>query len=133
MNKNMFNCADKPTLLIVDDERNFTESLRLAIEDAFTVTVAGSLESARLILRDTMPTSILLDLRLPDGEGVELLRELKQFSRLPVVIVMTAFKTPESVVKALNDGAVDYFTKPLDIPKLKSVLRAELKKRKLCE
>lgn len=129
--KGAINTTDKPTLLIVDDERNFAESLRLAIEDAFTVSVAGSLESARRILKDNMPASILLDLRLPDGEGVELLRELKESSRQPVVIVMTAFATADSFIKAQHEGAVDYFAKPLDISKLKRVLGTELKKRSL--
>jgi two-component system response regulator AtoC len=126
--KSMINTVDKPTLMIVDDERNFTESLRLAMEDAFTVSVAGSLECAREVLKNSMPDAILLDLRLPDGEGVELLNELKEFSRRPVVIIMTAFATVDSAKKARHEGAVDYFTKPLDILKLKSVLRTELEK-----
>jgi len=125
----MINTDDKPTLMIVDDERNFTESLQMALEDAFTVAVAGSLERAREVLKNSMPAAILLDLRLPDGEGVELLRELKAFSRLPIVIVMTAFATADSFMQARQEGAVDYFTKPLDISKLKRVLRTELGKR----
>ncbi len=125
----MINTDDKPTLMIVDDEQNFAESLRLAIEDAFTVFVAGSLERAREVLKNSMPAAILLDLRLPDGEGAELLRELKEFSRPPVIIVMTAFATVDSFIKTRHEGAVDYFTKPLDILKLKKVLRIELGKR----
>ncbi len=125
----MINTADRPTLMIVDDERNFAESLRLAIEDAFTVSVAGSLEIAREALKRTLPDAILLDLRLPDGDGMELLKEVKESVQSPVVIVMTAYATAESMVKALNEGAVEYFAKPLDISKLKIVLRAELKKR----
>ena len=68
--------ADKPTVLIVDDEQNFTESLKLAIEDAYTVSGADSLRHAREILKEEIPDAILLDVRLPDGEGIELLREL---------------------------------------------------------
>jgi DNA-binding response OmpR family regulator len=125
----MINTCDKPTLMIVDDERNFAESLQLAIEDTFTVSVAESLESARQILGKNMPDAILLDLRLPDGEGVELLHELKEFSQLPVVIVMTAFAEADSFIKTRIEGAIDYFPKPLDIVKLKRVLRIELRKK----
>ncbi len=128
---NMINTGDKPTLMIVDDEQNFAESLQLAIEDAFTVFVAGSLKNAREVLKNKMPDAILLDLRLPDGEGIELLREMKEFSRLPVVIVMTAFAAVDSYIKMRQEGAVDYFSKPLDILKLKRVLKIELGKRTL--
>jgi len=129
----MISTANRPTLMIVDDEQNFTESLRLAIEDAYRVSVAGSLERAREFLRGSLPDAILLDLRLPDGNGVELFRELQAVSRLPVVIIMTAFGTVDSFIRAQHEGAVDYFAKPLDISELKKVLRIELGKRKLPE
>jgi two-component system, NtrC family, response regulator PilR len=131
MRQVMICSADKPTLMIVDDERNFTESLRLAIEDVYSVSIVGSLERARELLKNWLPAAILLDLRLSDGEGIELLRELKNSSRMPVVIVMTAFATVDSFIKAQHEGAVDYFPKPLDILKLKKALRMELEKRAL--
>ncbi len=129
----MVNTTDKPTVMIVDDELNFAESLQLAIEDEFAVSVAASLERAREILQNSMPDAILLDLRLPDGEGAELLRELKGFSQLPVVIVMTAFAQVDSFIKTRTEGAIDYFPKPLDILKLKRVLRIELRKKNSIE
>ncbi len=111
--------AWKPTVLIVDDEKNFSESLGLAIEDSYYVSYAANLKLARETLRGSMPDAILLDVKLPDGEGIELLQELRETGTLPVVIVMTAHATVENAVKALKEGAVDYFTKPLDIDKLK--------------
>ena len=124
-----FNTTEKPTLMIVDDEQNFAESLRMAIEDTFTVSVAVSLERARQILKNGVPDVILLDLRLPDGYGVELLNELEGYSRLPIVIVMTAFATVDSFIRTQQGGAVDYFNKPLDIAELKRVIKIELKRR----
>ncbi len=129
----MSNSSKKPTVLIVDDERNFTESLKLAIEDAYNVSDAGSLRQAREILKENMTDVILLDIRLPDGEGIELLRELKESGRMPIVIVMTAHATVESAVRALKEGSVDYFTKPLDIDKLKRELGIYLENRTLRE
>ena len=123
------NVPEKPTLLIVDDEQNFTESLRFAIDGDFTVSVADSLESARELLKDGMPAVILLDLRLPDGEGIELLHELKASSPMPVVVIMTAFATVDNFIRAQHEGAVDFFPKPLDILKLKRVIRIELEKK----
>jgi DNA-binding NtrC family response regulator len=57
----MINIVDKPTLMIVDDERNFTESLQPVIENSFTVSVAGSLERAREVLKNSILAAILLD------------------------------------------------------------------------
>jgi DNA-binding NtrC family response regulator len=127
----MSNGAHKSTVLIVDDERNFTESLKLAIEDAYDISDAGSLSRAREILKINMPDAILLDVRLPDGEGIELIRELKDSGRMPVIIVMTAHATVENAVSAMKEGSVDYFTKPLDIDRLKRVLKIYLENRVL--
>jgi DNA-binding NtrC family response regulator len=121
------NIPDKPTVMIVDDEQNFTESLQLAIEDEFTVSVAGSLESARQALKSFQPAAILLDLRLPDGDGLELFHDLKKLTELPVVIVMTAYASLESYAKALGEGGIDYHVKPLNIEKLKSDLKKNIK------
>jgi DNA-binding NtrC family response regulator len=121
----------KPTVLIVDDEKNFTESLQLAIEDAFTVVSASSLSMARAALKDSIPDAVLLDVYLPDGEGIEVLRELKKNNRMPIVIVMTAYATLENAIRALKEGAVDYVTKPLDIDKLKRELGVYLENRSL--
>jgi DNA-binding response OmpR family regulator len=127
--KCMISATYKPTVMIVDDEMNFAESLQLAIEDEFSVTLAPSLECAREMLEKSMPAAILLDLRLPDGEGIELLHTLNEFGQQPVVIVMTAFAELDSYIKTRIEGATDYFPKPLDIVKLKKVLRTELRNK----
>ncbi len=121
------NIPDRPTVMIVDDERNFTESLQLAIEDEFSVSVAGSLESARQALERFQPAAILLDLRLPDGDGLELFHDLKKLSKLPVVVVMTAHASLESYAKTLGKGGIGYLVKPLNIEKLKSELKKHIK------
>ncbi len=121
----------KPAVLIIDDEKNFTESLQLAIEDAFSVVSVSSLSMARAALKDSTPDAILLDVYMPDGEGIELLRELKNSHRMPIVIVMTAFATVENAIHALKEGAVDYVTKPMDIDKLKRELGVYLENRSL--
>lgn len=122
--------SKKPYLIIVDDERNFSESLQLALEDSYSVSSAGSLASARVLFSERMPDVVLLDVRLPDGTGIELLRELKGPLK-PVAIVMTAFAAVDSAILALKEGAVDYFTKPLDVDRLKRELNVCLENRTL--
>jgi len=119
----------RSSLLIVDDEVNFRESLKITLEDTFDIILAGSLVMAREELTVRVPDAILLDIRLPDGEGVELLRELKCCLPPPVVVIMTAHATVESAVKSLKEGAVDYFVKPFDISKLKRELAVYLENR----
>jgi len=119
----------KHYLFIVDDEPNFSESLQIALEDRFVVSTACDLKSARESLHEKIPDVILLDIRLPDGEGIDLLHELKELNQMPVVIVMTAYATVETAIKALKEGAVDYFTKPLDIEKLKRELGVYLENK----
>jgi DNA-binding NtrC family response regulator len=120
---------DKPRLMIVDDELPFSESLQLALEDAFEVSTAPSLRRARESLKAEVPDAILLDMRLPDGSGLDFLHELEALDSRPVVIIITAHATIDSAVTALKDGAVDYFTKPLDIDKLKRELNVYLENK----
>jgi len=110
---------DKCRVMIVDDEKNFTESLQLAIEDQFHVSTVHTLEHARREIGKGTPDVILLDLRLPDGDGLELLREVKASSEPPIVLILTAFATIESFITAASLGAEDYVTKPLDVERLK--------------
>ncbi len=122
---------NKLSLLIVDDEVSFRESLEMAVEDTFTVSLAGSLAEARECVMKNAPDAILLDIRLPDGEGVNLLADMRLSGQTPVVFVMTAYATVESAVRALREGAADYVVKPFDVAKLKRELAVHLENRSL--
>lgn len=123
----------KPYLMIVDDEPYFSESLQMALEDTFKISTASSLDTARKLLKENLPDAVLLDVRLPDGDGIDFIRELKEINPMPVVIVITAYATIDNAVTAIKEGAVDYFTKPLDIEKLKRHLNVYLENRFLHE
>ena len=119
--------SDKPTVMIVDDEQNFTGSLRLTMEDEFTVFVAGSLESARQALQRFLPDVIFLELLLPDGDGLELFHDLKKLVKLPAVFAVTAHASVESYIKTLSEGCIDYLVKPVNFKQLKFMLKKILK------
>jgi DNA-binding response OmpR family regulator len=115
----MIDRHEKPYLIIVDDEINFGESLQLALNDAYEVLVTHSVEEARNSFREKFPAVALIDMRLPDGDGIDVLRELKLYGEMPIAIVMTACVTGGNSVKALKEGAADYITKPFEIDQLK--------------
>jgi DNA-binding NtrC family response regulator len=112
-----------PHALAVDDDPNFLNALAELIENqGFTTNTATTLQDARERLRHKQPDIALIDLRLPDGSGMELLRELE---KMPTeVIVITGHADVDSAVEALRIGAADYLTKPLDIARLKEILAA---------
>lgn len=122
---------DKPSLLIVDDEPNFRESLKLAMEGIFTIAEAGSIADAVETLRIHVPDAILLDVNLPDGSGIDLLEELRTYHPMPLVLVMTAYATVDNAVRALKEGATDYVVKPFDVEKLQRELSVHLENRML--
>jgi DNA-binding NtrC family response regulator len=120
-----------PRALIVDDEENFAESLAMALDDMFDISIANSLEAARRRLSEQSYVIILLDVRLPGGNGVDYLREFKALQPNTVIVMLTAHATVENAVAALKLGAADYFTKPVDIPKFKRELQVLLENRQL--
>jgi DNA-binding NtrC family response regulator len=111
-----------PHALAVDDDPSFLSALAELIEgQGFTAYTATTLRDARVQLSHQMPDVALVDLYLPDGTGIELLKDFEQGSSTEVV-VMTGHADVETAVEALRLGASDYMTKPLDIGRLKSIL-----------
>lgn len=111
-------------LLVVEDDAGIRGPLSRSLHErghVVTVTATG-LEGLRHALADT-PDVVLLDLGLPDIDGVELLRMLRAVSDVPVV-VMTARDNDESVVRTLDAGADDYLVKPFSVEQLEARVRA---------
>lgn len=111
-----------PDALIVDDHQPTATSLAaLARREGFTVAVASALDEARGHLSQHPVDVVLLDLNLPDGEGLSLLDAIDPASP-PAVVLITGEASLDSAVEALRRGVTDYLTKPVDIARLKSIL-----------
>jgi DNA-binding NtrC family response regulator len=111
-----------PHALAVDDDPNFLSALAELIEgQGFTTNTACNLRDARAQVSHRTPDVALVDLYLPDGSGIDLLKDLELGTSTEVVL-MTGHADVESAVQALRLGASDYLTKPLDIGRLKSIL-----------
>jgi DNA-binding response OmpR family regulator len=111
-----------PHALAVDDDPNFLSALAELIEgQGFTTNTALNLRDARAQVSHRSPDVALVDLYLPDGSGMDLLKDLESGAATEVVL-MTGHADIESAVQALRLGASDYLTKPLDIGRLKNIL-----------
>ncbi len=107
-------------LLIVEDERSVRECCRdVAQSLGFNVLLAESREQAYRLLDTSNIDVVLLDLRLPNGSGLEILRDIKRRRPEAVSIVMTGFATVQSAVQAMKLGAYDYITKPFNFDELR--------------
>ncbi len=119
--------------LFIDDDADFLEGMaEIAVQEGFTVTCAQSLKDARMHLANAPVDLVMTDLGLPDGDGIELLRELKEKSTSDVIIV-SGMATVDSAIEALRLGALDYLTKPVDNRRLKAILANVVRLRSLKE
>ncbi len=120
--------ARKRRILVVDDEPRMTRFIRLNLEhDGFEVTDAASGTQTLEKLRDALPDLILLDVMMPDLDGFETLRLVREISTVPV-IMLTAKGEEDDRVRGLELGADDYITKPFSPRELVSRVRAVLRR-----
>ncbi len=118
-----------PTVLIVEDEPQMRRILRTALVDGgYQVLEATTGAEGLLLARGRKPDAILLDLGLPDGDGLGVLAKLRTWSLIPV-IVLSARGREDDKVAALDGGADDYLTKPFGVRELFARLRAALRHR----
>jgi DNA-binding response OmpR family regulator len=115
-------------VLIVEDNALVTSATRILLEDAgFRVSAAGTLSDAYAICRSDPPDAILLDLRLPDGEGLALVKRLREEGpQVPVVVALTGRDEPEIRARCLRAGCVDVLLKPVDVRALATQIRSWL-------
>lgn len=102
-------------LLLIDDDEPFRQRLKSTLErHGFTVTGVGSITEARELLVVLDPTHAIVDLRLPDGNGLDLVAELGSRTPKIRVVVLTGFSNLATAVAAVKAGAADYLAKPAD-------------------
>ncbi|MFP3940184.1 MAG: sigma-54-dependent transcriptional regulator [Thermoanaerobaculia bacterium] len=121
-------------VLIVDDEESLLEFLSLFFEgEGYAVESAVSMADAREHLAGAEYDLVLCDILMPDGNGIDLLREIKQQDPHAAVIIMTAYSSAKSAIEAMKAGAYDYIPKPFDVEELKVMAEKALEKTALEE
>jgi two-component system, OmpR family, KDP operon response regulator KdpE len=120
--------TDPQRILVVDDEPQIVRGLKIILRAAgYSVEAASTKSEALAALAARPPAALVLDLVLPDGQGVEVCREVRQWSRLPI-LVLSAVGDEREKVRALDAGADDYITKPFGTDELLARLRAILRR-----
>jgi two-component system, OmpR family, response regulator RegX3 len=120
--------AQRPTILLVEDERAITEPLAEALErDGFEPTVAGTAAEALEQATGSLPDLVLLDIGLPDGSGLDVCRELRRQTEVPI-IMLTARGAEADRVAGLELGADDYIVKPFSAREVMARVRAVLRR-----
>ena len=113
--KTMSRTASKDKILIIDDQPSVRFGLRSLLEgEGYRVFEAATGEQALAVMTENAPQLILLDLRLPDVDGLELLPRIKAIDDDALVIILTAHGTIETAIRTLKDGAENFLTKPFD-------------------
>jgi DNA-binding NtrC family response regulator len=115
------------TILIVDDEKDFCTVLSDSLsQDRYRVVTAFNGKMALQLAKKERPDLMLLDIKMPGMDGIEVLKKIKKMKKEIAVIMFTAYGTLETARKAMKLGAYDYVTKPVDLFLLKSLVKEVL-------
>jgi two-component system, OmpR family, KDP operon response regulator KdpE len=119
---------DRRRILVCDDEPQILRALKVILRDAgFETVPAATAEEALDLAAVRPPDAAIIDLVLPDGDGVEVCREIRRWSRMPI-IVLSAVGDEDAKVRALEAGADDYVTKPFGARELVARVQAALRR-----
>src|SRR3712207_5085208 len=115
--------TQRPRLLVVDDDRAILTLIgTIALGEGFDVATTVSGEDAMKQIRHRPVDLVLLDLRMPGVTGLDVLRSIREISPRVKVVLMTGYGTIDTAVEAVKLGAMDYLTKPFDLPRLRQLL-----------
>lgn len=120
----------RPKVLCIDDEESPRESLRYILKDRYQVVTAVNGQNGLDLLRREGPFDIvLLDMKMPDLTGLEVLENIMQSPPAPPVVIVTAITDARTAVQAMKLGAADYLTKPFDVGEIRLVVERVLRER----
>jgi two-component system NtrC family response regulator len=124
----------KARIVVIDDEVNAAAALETLLqEDGYEVSRANDARAGLTLLEKTDPDIVLTDLRMPGMDGLELLAKVKEIRPETMVILMTAYGTVKTAVRAMKLGAEDYLAKPIDVEELQVIVKRALEKKQLLE
>src|SRR4030043_2373226 len=121
-----------PNILIIDDDKGMCKTLSRILElDGYKISTANTANEGTALIKGGSFNLAVLDIKLPDIDGVELLEIIKKEDPDLSVIMMTAYASTENAIKALNKGADAFVTKPFDIEELRALVKKSIDKQML--
>ena len=117
------------TILVVDDEASVREAFNVVLKDEYTVITSEGGREALESAGKTHPDLIILDVAMPEMNGMELLRKLNGMNCSPAVVVVTSARTIKMAVEAMKAGAYGYITRPLDVQEIGLVVERALQSK----
>jgi len=117
---------ERQKILLVDDEGPFRSALRRLLEKKFTVIEADTGYGGLKLAENEEPVLVLLDIGLPDANGLEILPRFKELPASPTVVMLTAYEQVKEVVLAIKGGAFDYLVKPVDLDEFELTIQNAL-------
>ncbi len=127
------NTRKKATILVVDDEKGVRQSFDLVLKDTYQVLLSASGSEAQGVLEKRKVDIVLLDIMLPDINGMDLLQRIKETDPNAEVIMVTAVKEIQTAVRAIKMGAYEYIIKPFMVDDVLTIISRALEKKKLVE
>jgi putative two-component system response regulator len=121
--------TEKPLILVVDDELGPRESLRMILRDDYRVETAGNGKEAISLINNNDFDLIILDIRMPEINGIDLLKVIREKTPATEVIMVTAYASVNTATEALRLGVVDYLNKPFEVAHVRDVVKKGLIKR----
>jgi two-component system response regulator (stage 0 sporulation protein F) len=114
-------------ILIVDDQYGIRILLTEILQkDGYDLYQAGSGLQALAIIKENLPDLVVLDMKIPGMDGLEILKRLKEYNSAIKVIMMTAYGELDLINKAISLGAITHFSKPFDIDEVRAAIKQEL-------
>lgn len=122
----------KDKILVVDDEQSMREFLDIMLKkEGYKVSLASNGEEVLKLLEKEIFDLVLLDIRMPRMDGIAVLRKIKAASPETIVIMITAYASADTAIKAMKEGAYDYITKPFKVEEIKLIIKNALEKKNL--
>ena len=118
-------------ILIVDDDKSIRYSLKRMMEEKYSILTAQNGEEALDRVKESSPDLIIMDIKMPGRNGIDVLKEIKSIDPKSLVIIMTAYGTTDTAIEAMKYGAFDYILKPFPIPQMKGLVEKALSLRRM--
>ena len=123
---------ERARVLVVDDEESVVVTIKAILQlDGYEVSTTTSGETAKQLVHDTEFDLVLTDLRLEDGDGLDVLKAVREWHPETVTIMLTGYASLESAVQALRAGAYDYLVKPSEVEELRATVARGIERRRL--